>query len=201
MEIYDIHPIIVHLPIGASIFYLFTAAMLLVNRERWLHVHRVLGLFVIIGIILAIGSGLFVDSFLPHNEEIEAMMTTHADLAYWLAIPVALLVGLASVRIKKTRNGILIGTALVPLIAFTIIGHYGMQMTHRLGAGTEFMNRLIEQSGHSHGDGLDNSHSPPLLSREPPPDTSLHGSPRDTTAEVDMHDHTNESTHEHKHGE
>jgi hypothetical protein len=111
------------------------------------------------------------------------------------------IVGLVSVTINRTKPVIIIGTALVPLIASTIIGHYGMQMTHRLGAGTEFMNRLIEQSGHSHGGGLDNHHSTRLLSRESPPDTSVHGSTSDKTTEVSIHDHKNESAHEHNHPE
>ena len=140
----NLHPLIVHFPL-ALLFVAVGADVLsfVVRRWTWLR-PAALGLYVLgaISAVLTYVTGNWAADSVRVPAEVEALLTEHADLAWWTMLFFATyaLVRLGAATYDKTRDrtavhGALCAVALVGLYILWETGEHGAQMVYQYGVG------------------------------------------------------------------
>lgn len=157
----NIHPIIVHFPIGLliiSTLFFIAGHFIKPNNEliitgKWTLIMG--SLFALLAVI----TGLLAASTLPHDEEIHHAMTIHRNILIPVMIIALSLAGYIFFQkdLSNIKRGNLFLSGLIIMSGLLVLGaDYGGQMVFKYGAGTALYEKLNpeteDEHNHQHGD-------------------------------------------------
>ncbi len=144
-----IHPIVVHFPIALLITATFTGLLAVFfknKREELKTVLYWLLIFGVIGILVALASGLYEAGRVVHNEAIHEIMEIHELLGYIIASAFVLIALWFIVRKQKIKIRELMLITLL-LLAFSSVlvysAYLGGKMVYEQGAGVKPMEKIM----------------------------------------------------------
>lgn len=163
-ELFNVHPVFVHFPIGLFPLSLFLYALnLKVSKEGLgLAAHLTL-LLAVVSAIITTATGLFAEDSIPHNDTIHQMMETHETLGYFIAAT-GVALALWSFIQKNGKPRLLpgfIGTLALTCLIILLNADLGARMVFVQGAGVKIAVPLIERGyehHHDEGDAHDSHH-------------------------------------------
>ena len=130
-----LHPVLVHLPIG--ILLLACLFLWQSSKEKYQHLHPVIGIILLLGMISAIAS--CVTGWLLYNSG--DYDSDSVSLHQWMGIGVALVSVLAYYLHRKTTlQKWQLPTALVLILLISITGHLGGSITH----GSDYLSQPLK---------------------------------------------------------
>ena len=195
LEIYLLHPIVVHFTIG-----IFAAALLLeilgaLFKRESLKAAATWNLYLAaLSVIFSFVTGLLAASRVPHNDQAHQIMETHETLGYvilgfilLLALWRLLLPSRFLARLEKLH-------LLVGLVGFGVMiysGYLGGEMVYTHGVAVAPVSRLLQSQGHEHGEGVTHHHE-----SDQPAEKAESGIPEEEKAPEQSHE---EKPHEHTH--
>lgn len=148
----NIHPIVVHFPIGL----LITSTCLFIVGRYKKELFYVAKYNLIIGSLCAIGAvvtGAIASNSLPHSYEIHQAMGVHRDLMVittLLSLILAVYVYMQDDIFKIKRFPFFIFGLVLMTVVLAVGADYGGKMVFKYGAGTELFTKLNPDAGGSH---------------------------------------------------
>jgi len=197
MEIYLLHPIVVHFTIGifaASILLEILAALV---RKESLKAAAAWNLYLAaLSVVFSFVTGLLAANSVPHNDNAHQIMETHETLGY-IILGVILLLALwrlllpdrVLARLEKLH--LLIGLAGLGIMIYS--GYLGGEMVYTHGVAVTPVTKLLQSQEHEHGEGTAHHHE----SDQPEEKAESGVSEEKEVPEQSQKSH--EHTHEHDH--
>jgi len=197
MEIYLLHPIVVHFTIGifaASILLEILAALV---RKESLKAAAAWNLYLAaLSVVFSFVTGLLAANSVPHNDNAHQIMETHETLGY-IILGVILLLALwrlllpdrVLARLEKLH--LLIGLAGLGIMIYS--GYLGGEMVYTHGVAVTPVTKLLQSQEHEHGEGTAHHHE------SDQPEEKAESGVSEEKEVLEQSQKSHEHTHEHDH--